>query len=238
MKLSIPSTLAFATLLAVPTASAWSCGPGGGCGYGVVVRPGLALDTFAAASPRQMRRRQRELWNRQQELFDRATNARPRSVRYQIIDNENEFKVSIDVPGVKPQDIDVGIEDNGKVLSVSGQREKEGESGTYTVTFSESFAVDDETVDIEKFSANLKNGVLVVTAPKILERIQDTIRKIPIIDPDAAESTSSEDVPETDVVQKDQQDVPVVNVQPEVDATSGDDAKSGGEGEEKQITRT
>jgi len=187
MKLSAPVLFA-TTLAAVPASTAaWSCGPGGG--YGVFVNPRTSLETI---TPSEMRRRQREMFNRQQELFDRSVfGSSRRSVRYQIFDNDNEIKISMDLPGVKAEDIDVGIEEDGKILSISGEREKMGESGSYRVTFSQSFALD-EKVDIENFSANLKNGVLVVTAPKDLQRIQDNIRKITVVDADDGDVSDRE----------------------------------------------
>ena len=195
MKLSAPVLFA-TTLAAVPASTAaWSCGPGG---YGVFVNPRTSLETI---TPSEIRRRQREMFNRQQELFDRsAFGSSRRSVRYQIFDNDNEIKISLDLPGVKAEDIDVGIEEDGKILSISGEREKMGESGSYRVSFSQSFALD-EKVDIENFSANLKNGVLVVTAPKDLQRIEDNIRKITVVDADGDVSDSEiqmkQDTPST-----------------------------------------
>ena len=42
-------------------------------------------------------------------------------------------------------------------------------------------------MDVEKFTANLKNGVLIVTAPKDLERVAKRIRKIPVVSEDEEE---------------------------------------------------
>lgn len=176
MKFSAPILLA-SSLAAAPLASAWSCGPGG---YGVFITPGVGTNTMASFNaPSEIRRRQREMLSRQEEFFDRAN---PRkSVRYQIFDNENEFKVALDVPGVLAEDIDVGVEDDGTILAISGEREKMTGSGdTYRVQFAQNFAIDDEAINVDKFSANLRNGVLVVTAPKDLQRIQENIRKIPV----------------------------------------------------------
>ena len=113
------------------------------------------------------------------------------------MDTADEVKISLDVPGVKAEDISVTLEGDGSVLSVTGRREKQGESGTsYTSKFSQSFTMD-ATVDIEKFSANLKNGVLVITAPKDLKRIENNIRKIPITDADSdvSDPVNVDDVP-------------------------------------------
>jgi len=183
MKLSPPacaSALAALAVAAAPTASAWSFGP---AGYGVFVRPPIDCVT-----PDQILRRRQEMFNR---AFTRT------SPRYQILDNDEEVKISLDLPGVKAEDINVSIEDDGKVLSISGQREKESTSGSYTTKFSQEFFLD-PSVDIDKFTADLKNGVLIVSAPKDLQRIEKNIRKIPVMDIDSSvvDEVKVEDIPE------------------------------------------
>jgi len=231
MKLSAQNFLLVSSAVAVaPMASAWSCGPGG---YGVFVRPGITTNNMETIlTPSEVRRRQREMLSRQQELFDRAN---PRkSVRYQIFDTENEFKVALDVPGVLTEDIDVGIEDDGKILAISGQREKMSASGdTYRVQFAQNFAIDDETIDVGKFSAHLKNGVLVVTAPKDLQRIQESIRKIPVV-AEEEEDTKGEDTNDSTDELKQIDDVTSATssdtATPSADTSDTDDAGNASDG--------
>jgi HSP20 family protein len=101
------------------------------------------------------------------------------SPHYEITDNEQEMKIVLDVPGVDASNIDVSIDNSHNVLSVSGHRERSENGSSYTYRFSQSFSLD-PSVELDKFTANLKNGVLVVTAPKDLKRIEASIRKIPI----------------------------------------------------------
>jgi HSP20 family molecular chaperone IbpA len=179
MKLS-NETILF-TFLAIPTtmSNAWSCGPGGSR-YGVVLKgpSSLMMDSFLTLD--QIRRRR-------QEFFDRAfTRISP---QYSITDTDDEIKISIDVPGVRAQDVQVTLDNDGKVLTVTGRREKQGtktsgDDSTYSShssssKFSQSFTMD-PTVDVDKFRASLQNGVLVITAPKDLQRIETNIRRIPI----------------------------------------------------------
>ena len=177
MKISSAATLSVVSLALVALSDAWSCGPGGN---GVFVRPTMPESMM----PSVVRRRQREWMSRQQELWDQ-TNPR-KSVRYQIFDTDKQFQVALDVPGVLAEDMDVAIEKDdtssgGKILVISGEREKMGASGTYRVQFAQSFFLDDESTDVEQFSATLQNGVLVVTAPKIAPRFPERLRKIPIV---------------------------------------------------------
>merc|ERR1719157_421948 len=48
-----------------------------------------------------------------------------------------------------------------------------------TSNFSKTFSLD-PTVDVDKFTASLKNGVLNVSAPKDLAKLEENVRRIPI----------------------------------------------------------
>merc|ERR1712232_1385612 len=99
------------------------------------------------------------------------------SQRYELIDNNEKFELKVDVPGVKEEDIDIKLDD-GK-LTIEGQRMATSETSEFTSKFSKTFSLD-PTVDVDQFSANLKNGVLIVFAPKDLAKLEENIRRIPI----------------------------------------------------------
>jgi HSP20 family protein len=98
---------------------------------------------------------------------------------YQVVDDENKFQVSVDVPGVKFEDLNINIEEDGKLLTLSGSREKTKDGYSYSSKFYQSFYLD-PSIDTDKISANLQNGVLTVTAPKDMKKVEDAIKKIPI----------------------------------------------------------
>merc|ERR1711862_797123 len=50
----------------------------------------------------------------------------------------------------------------------------------FTSKFSKTFSLD-KTVDVDKMSAALKNGVLTVSAPKNLTKLEENIRRIPVL---------------------------------------------------------
>ena len=115
---------------------------------------------------------------RQQAWMDRALQQGPwTSPRYEIIDNNEKFQLTIEVPGVKMEDIDVSLEEG--ILTVSGKREAKDDEKHYRYSsqFSQSFSID-PSVEVDKFTANLNNGVLVVGAPKDLKKIEESVRKI------------------------------------------------------------
>jgi HSP20 family protein len=81
--------------------------------------------------------------------------------RVDVLETENEFLILADVPGVKPEDVDVRFE-NGE-LNFTGRRPAvhEFEATAYQRTF----AVAD-TVAADRISADLKSGVLTIRLPK------------------------------------------------------------------------
>merc|ERR1711957_807456 len=99
------------------------------------------------------------------------------SQRYELIDNNEKFELKVDVPGVKEEDIDIKLDD-GK-LTIQGQRVTMSEVSKFTSDFSKTFSLD-PTVDVDKFTASLKNGVLSVSAPKDLAKFEANVRRIPI----------------------------------------------------------
>ncbi|MBN1524064.1 MAG: Hsp20/alpha crystallin family protein [Spirochaetales bacterium] len=99
-------------------------------------------------------------------LFDR--NVSPAA---DVVENENEFTVTCELPGIDQKDIDVSITSN--VLTIKGEKkdsheEKKGKfykKETWSGSFQRTIAL---PVDVEKdnISAELKDGMLVITLPK------------------------------------------------------------------------
>ncbi|CAJ1949721.1 unnamed protein product [Cylindrotheca closterium] len=127
---------------------------------------------FPVPSANTMMRRNRALANQ----FVQETQLA--SPRYELIDNEDKFQLSVDVPGVKMEDIDVSLEDGH--LTVSGHRLSSSDNSRFASKFSQTFSLD-PAVDVDQFSASLDNGVLVVAAPKDMKRIEENIKKIPVM---------------------------------------------------------
>jgi HSP20 family molecular chaperone IbpA len=120
------------------------------------------------------------------------------SNRYELVDNAEKFQLTVDVPGIKEDDIDIKLDDGQ--LTIKGERVASADSSRFTSKFSQSFYLD-PTVDVDSFTATLKNGVLVVSAPKDMGKLEENIRRIPI--------TSLEDIlAEAD---KKEEDVPISN---------------------------
>ena len=94
--------------------------------------------------------------------------------RIDVKDKKDSVEVRAELPGVTEEDISVEILDN--VMTISGERkeekeEKEADKGYYykesqTGKFSRSFTLPSEVMS-DKASAEMKNGVLTISVPKI-----------------------------------------------------------------------
>jgi HSP20 family protein len=88
-----------------------------------------------------------------------------------IREGENEIVLEADLPGLKPGDFDLSVEN--RVLTLKGERkfEKQSETDNYHRiersygSFTRTFTLP-STVNVEAVGAEFKNGVLRVTLPK------------------------------------------------------------------------
>merc|ERR1712188_288007 len=77
----------------------------------------------------------------------------------------------------------------GQRMAASTSEPSSSESSSQvTSKFSKTFSLDD-TVDVDKLTAALKNGVLTVSAPKDPTKRETNIRRIPVQVVEAAETT-------------------------------------------------
>jgi HSP20 family protein len=91
-----------------------------------------------------------------------------------VYDEKDNFRVSVELPGMKKEDIDISFQDG--VLTVSGERKhehegKEGEtfrSERYFGKFQRSVTLP-AAVEGDKVKANYKDGVLMIELPKAEE---------------------------------------------------------------------
>ncbi|WP_022947508.1 Hsp20/alpha crystallin family protein [Methylohalobius crimeensis] len=91
-----------------------------------------------------------------------------------IKEKANQYVVHADLPGVKPDDIEITLENS--ILTIKGHRETEAkeEQEDYKRVervyggFFRRFALPD-SVDADKIQANYEQGVLIITIPKKAE---------------------------------------------------------------------
>jgi HSP20 family protein len=101
------------------------------------------------------------------------------SPHYEISNNSEQLQIALDLPGVKLEDLDVSVEESGKILTIRGHRSDRTGDSSFSSKFTQSFSLD-PVIDVEKISANLMDGVLTVTAPKDMKRLEANIKSIHI----------------------------------------------------------
>jgi len=90
---------------------------------------------------------------------------------FDVIENEKEYIVTAELPGIDPKDIDITIS-NG-ILTIKGEKKREEESkgdGYYFMerqygAFQRSFRIPEE-IKVDEVDATYKNGVLRLVLPK------------------------------------------------------------------------
>ena len=93
-----------------------------------------------------------------------------RMLDYRIDEDEKSYCLEIDMPGVKKEDLEIGIKEN--ILSISAKRKKmmksdNGETKEEVISsYEQSFNISTKGIDVENIEANLNNGVLVINLPK------------------------------------------------------------------------
>lgn len=88
-----------------------------------------------------------------------------------LVDDKDQFKVEVEMPGMGEEDIKVSI--NNGILTIKGEKtvSKEDNAKNYTRreihygTYERSLSLPD-TIDIDKAKASFKKGMLWVTIPK------------------------------------------------------------------------
>ncbi len=89
-----------------------------------------------------------------------------------IQESDDKFEISLAIPGVAKEDLNISLEDN--VLTVSSEKEVKNENSNFTrreygySTFSRSFTLP-KTIELDKIKADYKNGILEITLPKMEE---------------------------------------------------------------------
>ena len=100
--------------------------------------------------------------------------------RSDIMENDKNFEINADIPGVKKSDIKISVEKG--VLSISGYKEIKREEQTenfhrierFNGDYSRSFHLPD-IVETEEIKASYDNGVLTIIIPKRIEAVKKEV---------------------------------------------------------------
>lgn len=91
-----------------------------------------------------------------------------------IYETDTEFEITVALPGMSKDDINIGFENN--TITISGERELKEENGTKYHRIESRFGKFERSlplpnvIDEENITASYDNGVLTVTVPKLKEK--------------------------------------------------------------------
>lgn len=100
------------------------------------------------------------------------------SPRYEVIDGADKFEVKVDVPGFKPNEIEVELRAGGRLLTITGNHEEKEETREFSSKFQQNFSMD-PSILTDELHADFQDDTLVISAPRKVERLPET-RDIPI----------------------------------------------------------
>lgn len=87
---------------------------------------------------------------------------------YKIEEDDKNYIIEMDMPGVKKEDLEVGVKEN--ILSIYAERKKEDKTenkeSVVVSKYEQSFNISAKGIDVDNIQANLDNGVLKITLPK------------------------------------------------------------------------
>jgi HSP20 family protein len=103
-----------------------------------------------------------------------------------ISENDKEWKLEVSAPGFSKEDFKINLEK--EVLSVSAEHKEEVNKNEKNYTrrefsygsFSRSFRIKENTVDVEKIGAAYENGILNITLPKMEVAPEKAVKEIKI----------------------------------------------------------
>ncbi|WP_288681110.1 Hsp20/alpha crystallin family protein [uncultured Brachyspira sp.] len=87
---------------------------------------------------------------------------------YKIEEDDKNYFIEMDMPGVKKEDLEVGVKEN--ILSIYAERKKEDKTenkeSVVVSKYEQSFNISAKGIDVDNIQANLDRGVLKITLPK------------------------------------------------------------------------
>mmetsp|Transcript_10537 Transcript_10537/g.18508 ORF Transcript_10537/g.18508 Transcript_10537/m.18508 type:complete len:267 (+) Transcript_10537:101-901(+) len=134
-----------------------------------------------------------------------------------ITQDDKQVQFAVEVPGAKASDINLQLDEDGRVLKISGETKREEGGISVHSRFERSFTLNRD-IDTSRISARMDDGVLTITAPKY-EEVKETVRRIEV-----AEDNKIED--EKVVEEKERVDASISHEENEKSPKSKDESQT------------
>ena len=92
-----------------------------------------------------------------------------------VIDNNNDYRLQLAVPGLSKDDVKLSINDG--IITISYEESKSDKNYSFTRSFKKEFTLP-ENIDENNINGKIENGVLEVIIPKTEKKVLE--RHIPI----------------------------------------------------------
>lgn len=99
---------------------------------------------------------------------------------YEIVQGDKETQIKVNLPGVDVGDINLQVDKENRMLTISGKTKREENGISMHSSFERSFTLPHD-LDASHISAKFDHGVLHIAAPKI-DMPKENIRRIDIVD--------------------------------------------------------
>ena len=93
---------------------------------------------------------------------------------YKIKENQENYYLYLNIPGIDKQDIDLNVDNNALIIKTNRKKNKKNYSyyGSTLDNYYKSFDIPDN-VEIDKTKATSKNGILTIKIPKMINNKSD-----------------------------------------------------------------
>ena len=108
---------------------------------------------------------------------------------YEIFQDEKQMQIKVNLPGIEPTGINLQVDEENRMLKISGEMNRDEDGMTVRSNFERSFSLNPD-IDVSTVSAQFDNGVLSITAPKKHDNPkEEKVRRIDIVDTSEKEVT-------------------------------------------------
>merc|ERR1712013_809552 len=125
-----------------------------------------------------------------------------------ITQDDKQVQFEVEVPGAKASDVNLQLNEDGHVLTISGETKHEEGGISVHSRFEKSFTLGRD-VDTSQITAEMEHGTLTVTAPKN-EEVKESVRKIEVTEEKTVGSDATLAAKE-ETVESDQDTTPVAD---------------------------